>query len=165
MIKLMHKKVLGKKGFTILELLVVVAIIAILAVVAVPQFLGAIDKARVSGQLADTAAVAKAATMYQFDNSAWPTASNVLTIRVENATTGEENGPYIDKVPTVNKWGGNFDYKTATFSDLDANKDGLLAAGGKADNTEPAATDIADPDYAPAAPAMFSVLDAFCLLP
>ena len=64
-----------KKGFTILELLVVVAIIAILAVIATPQFLGAIDKSRVSAEIADITGIGQAVTMYNFDTSSFPLAN------------------------------------------------------------------------------------------
>lgn len=115
MYKLMHKK-LNKKGFTILELLVVVAIIAILAVIAVPQFIGNIDKARVSGQIADCSSVSKALVMYNFDNSAFPADDEThgfvsLVTKVDEVNW---NGPYIDHVPDKNKWGGEFNYVVLT---------------------------------------------------
>lgn len=50
--KLMNKK-LNKKGFTLMEMLIVVAIIAILIAIAIPTFTGAVNKARVAADEAN----------------------------------------------------------------------------------------------------------------
>jgi len=63
----------NKKGFTILELLVVVAIIAILAAVAIPSFIGKIDKSKDAADLSEINAVQKAVALYYVDNGNYPT--------------------------------------------------------------------------------------------
>ena len=50
--KLMNKK-LNKKGFTLMEMLIVVAIIAILVAIAIPTFTGALDRAKASADAAN----------------------------------------------------------------------------------------------------------------
>ena len=50
--KLMNKK-LNKKGFTLMEMLIVVAIIAILIAIAIPTFTGALDKTKASADAAN----------------------------------------------------------------------------------------------------------------
>lgn len=66
-------------GFTLVELMVVVAIIAILAAVAMPQFLNAGDKARDAKIQADTQTISNAAQLYMIDKStdAVPTVSDL----------------------------------------------------------------------------------------
>lgn len=65
MLKNVMKKKLNKKGFTLAELLVVVAILAILVAVSIPIFTSQIDKARRSTDLANVrAAKAAAASKY-----------------------------------------------------------------------------------------------------
>lgn len=63
------KKRKGQGGFTLVELMVVVAVIAILASIAIPQFLSAGDKARDAKIQADVQTISNAAQLYMVDNS------------------------------------------------------------------------------------------------
>lgn len=59
----------GREGFTLVELMVVVAVIAILAAVAMPQFMSAGDKARTAKIKSDQQTIANAAQLYMVDSS------------------------------------------------------------------------------------------------
>ncbi len=61
MMKMFRK---NKKGFTLIELIVVVAILGILAAVAIPSFIGISDKAEKSVMLADATSIATAINAY-----------------------------------------------------------------------------------------------------
>ncbi len=63
-----HKRQ-GREGFTLVELMVVVAVIAILAAVAMPQFMSAGDKARTAKIKSDQQTIANAAQLYMVDSS------------------------------------------------------------------------------------------------
>ena len=61
----MLKKLTNKKGFTLMEMLIVVAIIAILAAIAIPTFSGQLEKARQATDVANIrAAYAEASVAY-----------------------------------------------------------------------------------------------------
>ena len=56
-------------GFTLVELMVVVAVIAILAAIAMPQFMSAADKAKNAKQVADIQIIRNATQLYMIDKS------------------------------------------------------------------------------------------------
>ena len=68
----MFNKNKNNKGFTLVELLVVIAIIGILAVVAVPALFKNIEKGKVAELEADISAIRSAALSYYADNGTYP---------------------------------------------------------------------------------------------
>lgn len=58
-----------KGGFTLVELMVVVAVIAILAAIAMPQFLSAADRARTAKETADIQIIKNATQLYMIDKN------------------------------------------------------------------------------------------------
>ena len=56
-------------GFTLVELMVVVAVIAILAAIAMPQFLSAADRARTAKETADIQIIKNATQIYMIDKN------------------------------------------------------------------------------------------------
>ncbi|MDE2220968.1 MAG: type II secretion system major pseudopilin GspG [Gammaproteobacteria bacterium] len=76
----MHR---GQRGFTLIEIMVVVVIIGLLAAVVVPQFLSKVDDARVSKAKQDIQALETALTMYKLDNYTYPTTEMGLKALVQ----------------------------------------------------------------------------------
>jgi general secretion pathway protein G len=101
-----------KRGFTLVELIVVIAIIAILAAVVAPNAFKAIEKAKISGSLADLNTIKTASMSYYGDTGTWPaTCASTAACAVgfvsapAPAVTGWD-GPYLEKWPAAAKWGG-----------------------------------------------------------
>jgi len=65
----------NSRGFTLVELLIVVAIIGLIAAIAIPNLLNAIQRARQSRTVADANAIGKGLSMYQQDHITYPIAT------------------------------------------------------------------------------------------
>lgn len=92
------------RGFTLIEVLVVVTILAILAAVVVPRFLDRPDEARVSKAKQDIGALVTGLNLYRLDNYAYPSTEQGLQALVQKPSGTPEaanwrNGGYIDRLP------------------------------------------------------------------
>ena len=86
-----HKKRRKRKGFMILELVIVVAIIGVLAAMAVPNLTGLTDEAKVARIQSDLSTMGTAAEVYYVKKGAYPAALDSLV------GSGDEG--YLKKLP------------------------------------------------------------------
>jgi general secretion pathway protein G len=90
-----------KQGFTILEMLVVLAIIAVLSAIGITQFSNAQQKSRDVKRLSDVREIKKALNLYQIDNIRFPIQTTELTITGDDSfSTILEASGFITEVPT-----------------------------------------------------------------
>ena len=94
-------------GFTLIELMIVVAIIGILAAVAIPQYQNYVARAQVAEALALTAPVKLAAAEYYSTTGNLPTSSELETTGVIPSTI---TGKYVSAV----SWGTNLSFGLVT---------------------------------------------------
>ena len=92
-----------KKGFTLIELIVVIAIIAVLGAVIAPNAFKSIEKAKISATVEDLNSIKTAASAYFTDTAAWPISAANFTA---GGATGWD-GPYLDKWPAGGRWPGS----------------------------------------------------------
>ncbi len=92
----------AQRGFTLIELMVVLVIIGVLAALIVPNVLDRADDARVTAAKTDIANLTQALKLYKLDNQRFPSAEQGLQALVAKPTVGVIPAnwrPYIDKLP------------------------------------------------------------------
>ncbi len=99
-----------KMGFTLIELMAVIAIIMILAAVMIPNVAKNVERGRIAKATADIDVLIKSVNLFQIDNGRLPTSLSELW-----TATGQ--GPYIssDQVSTT-PWGGSYSIVPGTGS-------------------------------------------------
>ncbi len=105
-----NRKLTGARGFTLIEILVVVVIIAILAAVVVPNVISRIKDAKNSAAISDIKSFETAIDQYKLDTGEDPTSLDEL-INPPNPK-GKWNGPYLkdlSKIP-LDPWGHPYVY-------------------------------------------------------
>ncbi len=108
-------KVRSNQGFTLLEIIVVVAIIAILAAYIAPKVAGRVDDARISKAKSDIRVLESSLELYKLDNFVYPSSEQGLDALVNKPTGGTElknwrEGGYIKKL-TKDPWGNEYQYQ------------------------------------------------------
>jgi general secretion pathway protein G len=99
-------------GFTLIEVLVVVAILGILAAIVVPRIMDRPDEAKRVAAKADVGAIVQSLKIYRLDNGFYPSTDQGLAALVQKPTTNPVPGnwkPYLDRLPK-DPWGGDYQY-------------------------------------------------------
>ena len=97
------------RGFTMIEIMVVVAILGILAALVVPQIAGKDDKARVERARSDIKTIASALEMYKLDNYSYPSTDQGLDALVNQPSDAPNWSGYLRSLP-ADPWGEEYIY-------------------------------------------------------
>ena len=90
------------RGFTLLELMVVIVIIGVLAALIAPQVLSKVGQAKITAAQSDISNLMNALKMYKLDNGRYPAGDQGLQALVAKPTSGTVPGnwhSYLDKLP------------------------------------------------------------------
>lgn len=103
----------NEKGFTLIELMLVVIIIGALVAMVLPRLAGRTEQARNQAAQADIRSnIATALKLYELDNGAFPSTSeglNALLTKPGNARSWR--GPYLEKKP-LDPWDREYKYES-----------------------------------------------------
>ena len=97
------------KGFTLLELLVVIVIIGLLAGYVAPRYFGQVGKSEVQVARAQIDSLEKALDQYRLDTRHYPQALEALTAKPESEANW--SGPYMKKSVPNDPWGRPYVYE------------------------------------------------------
>lgn len=104
----------AQKGFTLIEIMVVIVILGVLAALVVPNIMGRPDEARVTAAQSDIRSISNALDLFKLDNFGYPTTDQGL----EGLVTKPSGSPepknwnpdgYLKKVPK-DPWGNEYQY-------------------------------------------------------
>ena len=102
------------RGFTLIEVLVVITILTILAALIVPRIMDRPDQARQVAARNDIRAIESACNLYRLDNGVYPSTEQGLSALVQKPDIGViprnwKSGGYLDRLPK-DPWGKDYQY-------------------------------------------------------
>lgn len=125
----------GDDGYTLTEILVVMAIIGLIAAVLTPGLIGQLSRARIKTAQVQLETIAAGVEMFRADVGRYPTTAEGLDVLLAQPSDVEGwTGPYIKSAKSLqDPWGTKVDYKAGTDGS------GFIVtsfgADGKADGT------------------------------
>ena len=137
MVLVSQQKAKAVRGFTLLELLVVMVIIGLLAAYVGPKYFSQVGKSEVKMAQAQIDALEKALHQYRLDVGSYPATEQGLAVLVTRPSNESRwQGPYLAKMPPSDPWGRPYVYKypgeRAEFDLLSFGKDGQPGGEGEA---------------------------------
>lgn len=125
------------KGFTLLELLVVMVIIGLLAGYVGPKYFSQIGKSEIKLAKAQIDSLEKSLDQYRLDTGHYPSMEDGLPALVTRpASESKWDGPYLKKSVPMDPWGNPYVYKIpgehSEFDLLSYGKDGQMGGEGEA---------------------------------
>ncbi len=109
-----HGLISATRGFTLIELMVVITILALLGGIVMPRVIGRLRQAKPQKAAIDIKQIGMALDMYAADNGEYPTTEQGLQALITQPTSPPEptnwNGPYVDPTRFLDPWGNQYIY-------------------------------------------------------
>ncbi len=118
----------GRKGFTLVELLVVIVVLAVLAAIVLPKFMNSGTRGKESALKSDLKLLRNAVSMFHTDTGAYPSSLSDLAATTAPAngldstgtsasiTATDWHGPYLEDIPNDPISGSALNYSTTSGS-------------------------------------------------
>ncbi|TWI63089.1 general secretion pathway protein G [Pseudoduganella lurida] len=102
------------RGFTLIEIMVVVVIMGVLAALVVPKLLSRTGESKIAAARVDIATIMQSLKLYKLDNTRYPTTEQGLQALLTRPTSGPaangwKEGGYLEKMPK-DPWGFSYQY-------------------------------------------------------
>jgi general secretion pathway protein G len=102
------------RGFTLIEIMVVVVIMGVLAALVVPKLMSRTGESKIAAARVDISTVMQALKLYKLDNQRYPSTEQGLTALLTKPTagpaaTGWKSGGYLEKMPK-DPWGSPYQF-------------------------------------------------------
>ena len=129
----------SNRGFTLVEVMVVIIIVGLLSALGAPKFFGKVDQARVKTTKTQIGLLGGALDDFRLDNGRYPTTEEGLEA-LRKQPDGLKNwyGPYLPKDVPPDAWGNPYQYRSpgehGEYDLLSYGKDGQ--EGGEKDNKD-----------------------------
>jgi general secretion pathway protein G len=132
---MLERRVPGRLGFTLIEILVVITVIGLLAALVGPRILGRVSEAKSATAKAQLEMLGVALDNYRLDNGSYPTTEQGLTALQEKPSRDPAplnwRGPYLKRTIPADPWGRPYVYRSPGEHDPAGNDLSTLGKDGQ----------------------------------
>jgi general secretion pathway protein G len=132
---MLERRVPGRLGFTLIEILVVITVIGLLAALVGPRILGRVSEAKSATAKAQLEMLGVALDNYRLDNGSYPTTEQGLTALQEKPSRDPAplnwRGPYLKRTIPADPWGRPYVYRSPGEHDPAGNDLSTLGRDGQ----------------------------------